>query len=78
MGYWKRHPKKDLQKVLELLHHHGYKIADPPKYYSVRCPCGEHQRQVHLTPSNPNYGKDVLRWAQRWSCWRDNEGSGRR
>lgn len=78
MGYWKKHQKKDLEVVLELLHRHGYKILDPPKYYTVRCPCGQHQRQVHLTPSSPNYGKEVIKWARRKDCWRDDEGGRRR
>lgn len=78
MGYWQRHQDKDLEKVVGLLHRHGYKILDPPKYYTVRCRCGLHQRQVHLTPSNPNYGKEVIRWARRHRCWLDDEGGKKR
>jgi hypothetical protein len=77
LGYWKKHIKKDLELVLALLDRHGYKILNPPKYYTVRCPCGQHQRQVHLTPSNPNYGKEVIKWARKLNCWRDDEGSRR-
>lgn len=65
MGYWKRHPKKDLQRVLEEFHRRGWQIIDPPTYYTLRCPCGEHQQQLHLTPSSPYHGKHALQWASR-------------
>lgn len=71
MGYWKKHPKKDLESVLNELHEHGYEIRDPPTYYTVRCPCGAHQRQVHLTPSSHHYGNHVLQWARRLPCWKE-------
>lgn len=77
MGYWKRHPKKDLERVLELLHRHGYTIIDPPTYYTLRCPCGQHQRQLHLTPSSQYHGNHVVRWAMKLPCWTskdDEEG----
>lgn len=77
MGYWKKHPRKDLELVLQVLHRHGYKILNPPTYYTVRCPCGNHQRQVHLTPSNPRYGNEVIKWARRHSCWHDEGGTRR-
>lgn len=69
MGYWKKHKNKDGEALLKELAAQGWKIKDPPKYYSVRCPCGAHQRQVHLTPSDPNYWKNVLSWAKRCPNW---------
>ena len=69
MGYWQRHPKKELQALLGEFNDAGWKIIDPPKYYKVRCPCGDHQRTVHLSPSNPNYVKDVLGWLYRQPCY---------
>ncbi|GAA1580601.1 hypothetical protein J3R03_010227 [Actinoplanes couchii] len=69
MGYWARHPKKDLEDVLQTLHEHGYQILNPPKYYTVRCSCGAHQRQVHLTPSSAHYANHVVQWARNKPCW---------
>jgi hypothetical protein len=65
MGYWKRHPQKDLEEVLKNFHEMGWRIIDPPTYYQVLCPCGQHYRWIHLTPSNPYYGNQALRWARR-------------
>lgn len=72
MGYWRKHPRKDLEAALRVFDEHGWVIIDPPKYYAVRCPCGHHQRWIHLTPSNPNYGSEALKWAAR-TCpaWRE-------
>ena len=78
MGYWRKHPRKDLEEVLETFDRHGWTILNPPKYYTLRCPCGQHQRQLHLTPSNPYYGNQALKWAKRLACWvsKDEEPEG--
>lgn len=65
VGYWKRHPRKDLERVLEEFHLRGWRIENPPKYYKVMCPCGSHYRWIHLTPSSPYYGGHALTWAKR-------------
>ncbi len=46
---WKRHPRKDLQQVLEVFAAQGWRIDDPPRYYRLRCLCGSHVRWFHLT-----------------------------
>lgn len=68
MGYWKRHPRKELEAVLQAFHEAGWRITDPPTYYTVRCPCGTHYRWIHLTPSGANYGRDALQWLKRQPC----------
>lgn len=68
MSYWRRHPKKDGQALLVWLHRVGWRIQDPPTYYTILCPCGDHLRQVHLTPSNPNYFRECRRWVMRQPC----------
>ncbi len=77
MGYWKKHQKKDLEKVLQALHERGWRIIDPPKYYTARCPCGQCQLQVHLTPSSRHHGNTVLRLA-RQCPQHDSAPNGRR
>jgi hypothetical protein len=69
VGYWKKHPKKELEVVLQEYDKHGWTIENPPKYYTVKCPCGAHMRWIHLTPSGRGYGKNALAWAQRQPCW---------
>lgn len=69
MGYWKKHPRKDLQAVLGEFHEAGWTIRDPPKYYRVRCPCGMHQRWIALTPSGNDYARNALRWLYRQPCY---------
>jgi hypothetical protein len=61
VGYWRRHPRKDLEDVLAEFDRRRWRILDPPKYYKVMCPCGQHYRWIHLTPSNPYYGQQALR-----------------
>ncbi|GAA1616761.1 hypothetical protein GCM10009700_01290 [Brevibacterium sanguinis] len=73
MGYWKRHQKPELESVLQQFHEAGWTIEDPPKYYTVKCPCGDHMRQIHLTPSNRNYSNQALRWLNRQECMHPQE-----
>jgi hypothetical protein len=69
LGYWKRHQKKELEAVLREFDKLGWRIEDPPKYYTVKCPCPkQHMKHVHLTPSNPNYANDVRAWLKRCDC----------
>ncbi len=65
MGYWKRHPRKELEAVLVQFHEWGWTITDPPKYYGLKCPCGLHKRWLLLTPSNVYYAKEALQWGKR-------------
>lgn len=69
MGYWKKHPKKEGEQTLKEFDRHRYRIENPPKYYTVLCPCGDHLRQVHISPSNPNHFRECLNWARRLPCW---------
>lgn len=71
MGYWQKHTRKDDEAILAEFDQGGWVIEDPPKYYFLKCPCGEHYRWYHLTPSNPHYGKQALRWAKSFKCWQD-------
>jgi hypothetical protein len=66
--YWKRHPVKELEALLGEFHEEGCTIQDPPTYYRVACPCGDHMRWIHLTPSDPNYVKNALKWLRRQPC----------
>ena len=68
MGYWRKHQRKELEEVLAAFDAAGWTIEDPPMYYRVKCPCGEHQRSIHLTPSNPNHGRQAPSWMRRQAC----------
>jgi hypothetical protein len=69
-GYWKKHTTKELQALLLMLDDQGWRIKNPPTYYRAFCPCPEkHQTGIHLTPSNPHYAKDMLRYLERATCF---------
>jgi hypothetical protein len=33
------------------------------------CPCGKHWKTVKLTPSDPNYVRNLLGQLRRATCW---------
>lgn len=59
-----RHQKKELELLLKRAEQLGWKVDRPKKYFRLRCGCGKHMKWIHLTPSNPNYAKDVLSWLE--------------
>ncbi|GAA4283321.1 hypothetical protein GCM10022261_08520 [Brevibacterium daeguense] len=68
--YWRKHPNKELEALLEEFHEAGWQIINPKKkYYKVRCPCGSHYRSIHISPSNPRYSQDALSWLYRQPCY---------
>lgn len=73
MGYWRRHPKKDLERLLEQFHASGWVIKDSDTYYKVLCPCGEHRRTIHLSPSGSQYRRNAESWLRRQPCGRKPE-----
>ena len=40
-------------------------------YFKALCTCGKRHAKwsIHLTPSNPNYAKDLRAWFRRQECW---------
>ncbi len=75
--YWKKHPRKELEAVLQTFHKRGWSIEDPPTYYKVKCPCGRHMRWVHLTPSDPYYVTNTRKWLERQPCMMEEEEADR-
>lgn len=69
MGYWPKHPKKELEALLGEFHEASWRVERASKYYKVYCPCGEHKRTVHVSPSNPKYAQNVIKWLYRQECY---------
>ena len=66
-----KHQVKELEAVLRQAEAGGWCVEKGKKYFGMRCPCGKHQRRVHLTPSNPKYLLNLRKWLQRQPCWRE-------
>lgn len=71
MGYWTK-ARKDIEEVLELFHEAGWRIKNPPTYYCVLCPCGDHKRWIHRTPGQ-GYAKNALAWLKRQPCYQERD-----
>lgn len=67
-----KHPDRELEAILREAEGREWRVEKPSTYFRLRCPCpGRHQRWVHLTPSDPNYGKNLRHWLGRLDCWRE-------
>ena len=73
-GHRRKHPKKELEQILRLAEEESdwHVEASPSGYFKLKCHCeAKHIRWVHLTPSDPNYGKNLLAWLRRQPCWKE-------
>ena len=66
-----RHPNKDLEALLREAEAKGWRATKPRKYFKVFCGCGQHQRTVHITPSDNDYERNLRGWLKRTGCWED-------
>jgi hypothetical protein len=67
-----RHQDKDIEVVLREAEARGWTVYRDKGYYKAKCPCGQHANwSIKLTPSNPNYAKNLAAWFQRQSCWEE-------
>lgn len=65
-----RHPKKELEAVLQEAERQGWIPKRGKKYFKMYCPCpGKHIKTVKLSPSDPNYTQHLLGQLSRATCW---------
>lgn len=64
-----RHPDKHIEAFMRVAEMRGWKITKGRKYYQAKCPCGEHMKSIHLTPSGRMYLVNLRKWFDRQPCW---------
>lgn len=65
-----RHPNKNLEAVLRRAEAKNWTVTKTRRgYFKMRCSCGVHQKMMHLTPSDPNYERNLVQWLRRTGCW---------
>jgi len=64
-----RHPDKDLERLCQEIEAAGWRLTRRNRYYSAYCPCGQHKRTIHLSPSDHSYAQNVRQWFRRQPCW---------
>jgi hypothetical protein len=60
---------KELEAVRQEARGKGWRVERGKKYYKMWCPCGKHMKTVKLTPSDPNYVRNLLGQLRRATCW---------
>ncbi len=68
-----KHPDPKLEAVIKGAEKRAWtrKRGKGGGYIRLLCPCGLHQRSVHLTPSDPKYPLNLVKWLERQPCWKD-------
>lgn len=56
-------------EVLEEAASQGWRVDRGNRYWKMWCPCGEHMKTVHVSPSDPNYARNLVGQLRRATCW---------
>ena len=57
---------QDFRDTIRWLEERGWEIDMERKGYPLaRCPCGQHLKTIHRTPSNPAYWKNLRKHVER-------------
>jgi hypothetical protein len=66
-----KHPIKELEAILKAAEERGWRVKKGKGYYKMLCPCPrKHLKTVHLSPSDPNYERNLIGWLRRLACWK--------
>ncbi|WP_030166404.1 hypothetical protein [Spirillospora albida] len=62
---------RELRAVRKEAVSQGWTVLRGKRYWKLRCPCPmKHKKSMSLTPSNPNYVKNLLGELRRATCWK--------
>ena len=68
-----RHQDKDIEKLFASLEEQDWIVTRGKGYFIAKCP-PPHARcikTVKLTPSDPNYLRNLRGWFRRSGCWKE-------
>jgi len=67
-----KHAIAELEAILRTAERQGWRVEKGKKYFKMWCPCrGKHWKTVKLTPSDPNYARNLIGQLRRATCWKD-------
>lgn len=67
-----RLPKYDgPEEVREEAARQDWRVERGNKYWMMRCPCGDHMKTVRISPSDPNYTRNLVGQLRRATCWKE-------
>lgn len=66
-----KHQDKGIEKLLRSLERSGWRVEKGAKHFKAYCDCvDKHWKTVKLTPSDPNYLKNLEMQLKRATCWK--------
>ncbi|SCX03196.1 hypothetical protein SAMN05216534_0092 [Candidatus Aquiluna sp. UB-MaderosW2red] len=74
LNNWPKHPNKDLEKLMRELDLANWIVVKRKKYYRAECPCGQHAKMIHMTPSSAYYVNQLRQFLRNRTCY-ENGGS---
>lgn len=73
-----RDQDKELAAIREEATRKGWRTVRRKGYWKMYCPawCGKHIKTMHLTPSDPNYARNLVGQLRRATCWNEEPPQG--
>lgn len=64
--------QKELREIRKEAERRGWRVTKGKRYWKMYCPCRQkHKKTMALTPSDPNYVKNLLGQLNRATCWKE-------
>lgn len=65
--------RKELEKIREEAERRGWRVFRSKRYWKMYCSCPKKcKKNMSLTPSDPNYVKNLLGQLGRATCWKES------
>jgi hypothetical protein len=62
---------KELKAIREEAERKGWRVFRGKRYWHLYCPCTKkHKKNMAISPSDPNYVKNLLGQLGRATCWK--------
>lgn len=63
--------RKELEEIRKEAVRQGWRVTRGKRYWKMYCPCPRKcKKGMSLTPSDPNYAKNLLGQLHRATCWK--------
>jgi hypothetical protein len=66
--------QRELKEIREEAEQRGWRVFRDKRYWKMYCPCPKKcKKTMSLSPSDPNYVKNLLGQLRRATCWEESE-----
>lgn len=67
-----RHPRSELEELIQTAERFGWRVEKAKKYYKAFCPCPlKCMETIHISPSGVNYERNKRNKMSKCEAWKE-------